>query len=139
MSQSVKLADFLDFWLETAVKRTVRYNTYAAYKGYADNHVKRLLGAKELFELKTEELQRFVYELAGEGSGRALSAKTVRLIVSMLSGCLQSAVSYGRISVNPCLRLRLPKVTDGGVKAFTRALANTPCIPALCKRQASPR
>ena len=118
MNDQTKLSEFLDWWVETAVKENVRLNTYTAYRGYIDNHIKRLLADKLLCEMKPAVIQQFVYTLCTEERG--LVAKTIRVISSMLSSALECAADYEYITKNPCVRMRLPKVVEKEVDVFTQ-------------------
>ncbi|GHU99523.1 site-specific integrase [Clostridia bacterium] len=118
MNEQTILGDFLDWWVETAIKVNVRLNTYTAYRGYIDNHIKRLLGGSRLGEIKPMTIQQFVHALSTDERG--LAAKSVRVIASMLSSALECAADYGYIPKNPCVRMRLPKVIEKEVEVFTR-------------------
>jgi hypothetical protein len=105
--QNMTLGDFLDKWLETAVKNNVRLSTYTSYKGYIENHIKRLIGDRLLAEIKTGTIQQFVYDLSAE---RKLSERTIGIIATMLSGVLACAEDYEyiiRSLSSQCGRTRL--------------------------------
>ncbi|MDR3216800.1 MAG: hypothetical protein LBT55_05230, partial [Clostridiaceae bacterium] len=44
------LGGFLDGWLNTVIKGNVRQSTYAAYRGYIENHIKPHIGKESLTE-----------------------------------------------------------------------------------------
>ncbi|GHV02842.1 site-specific integrase [Clostridia bacterium] len=117
-NEQTRLSDFLDWWIETVIKGNVRRNTYTAYRGYIDNHIKRLLGNNRLKELTPAAIQQFVHTLCTEERG--LAAKTVRVVASMLSGALECAAGYGYIPKNPCVKMRLPKAAEKEVEVFTQ-------------------
>jgi integrase len=118
MDGGTGLGAFLDMWLGGVVGGSVRHNTYTAYGGYIENHIKPFFGEKPLEEIGTDTVQRFVRSLGAEGKG--LAAKTVRVVASVLSGALQCAVDYGYIVKNPCARVRLPKIAEKEIAVFTQ-------------------
>jgi integrase len=110
------LGEYLDFWLEKVVKVSARYSTYTAYQGYIKNHIKPILGNVVLSELKTVQIQEFVSSLA---NGQRLGARTIGIVITMLGNALNYAEDYEYILKNPCKRLKLPKITEEEVVAFS--------------------
>jgi len=117
-NQEITLGGFLDEWLEKAIRASVRYSTYASYKGYIENHIKRFLGAAALSDVKPADVQEFVGELTDEGR---LGARTIGLIVGVLKNAFNYAEDYELIIKNPCRRIRLPKVEEEEVVIFDDA------------------
>jgi integrase len=115
--QNIILSKFLDKWLETVIKIGTRYSTYTSYKGYINNHIKRLISDVPIPDLKPIIIQDFVYKLTAE---KRLSARTIGIIVTMLSSALNYAEDYEFIERNPCRRIRLPKVEEKEVEVFTQ-------------------
>jgi integrase len=115
--RNTTLGEFLDGWLERVVKVGTRRSTYVSYGGYINNHIKRLIGGAPLSELKPVVVQEFAHRLVDEGR---LSARTIGIVVTMLSGALNYAEDYELIVKNPCKRIRLPKIEEKEVEVFTR-------------------
>ncbi|MCL2177205.1 MAG: site-specific integrase [Firmicutes bacterium] len=112
----VTVGEFLDVWLRVVIKNNSRDSTYVSYKGYVKNHIKRHIGSVLLKDLKPIAVQEFVSELV---SGGKLSARTVGIIINMLKQALGYAQQYELIRANPCLKIRLPKIQEKGVRAFS--------------------
>jgi integrase len=115
MNGQTKLKDYLDRWIGTTIKGNVRHNTYSAYQGYIKNHIVPNLGELQLFEVKADIIQQFIFDLGN----KELSPKTIHVIASMLSSALQCATNYEYIFKNPCAKMRLPKVEEKEVEVFT--------------------
>jgi integrase len=116
--QGMTVGAYLDKWLETVIKGSVRYSTYTSYKGYVDNHINRFIGGGALAEIKPAGVQEFVGKLTEEGR---IGARTVGIVVRLLSHAFSYAEDYELIARNPCRRIRLPKVEEEEVKIFDNA------------------
>ncbi|MDR3263893.1 MAG: site-specific integrase [Clostridiales bacterium] len=117
MKEQIRLYEFLDMWLENVIKGNVRISTHTAYKGYIENHIKRLLYNEQIKEISIEKIQKFIGQLGSEE--KALSPKTIRSIFIMLKTALQCAVDYEYIIKNPCVKVRLPKLKEKEINVFT--------------------
>jgi integrase len=130
MDGKTKLNDFLDEWLETVMHGNVRYATWAAYGGYINNHIKRLIGDVPLDELTPPLLQKFIHDLTEEGR---IGARTIGIVVTTLKSTLLYAEDCDYIMKSPCRRLKLPRVEEEEVVVFAndeqtrieRAVANS--------------
>jgi hypothetical protein len=109
--------EFLNGWLEQAVRGNVRQSTYMAYRGYIVNHLQGQIGGGALADLRAERLQSLIASLQAKG----LAGKTVRSIMLMLRGALKAAVDYEYIARNPCDKARLPKLEEKEVSVFDTA------------------
>lgn len=116
----MKLQDFLNQWLTTAIMGSVQTSTYMIYNNYISNHINPVIGEKELDELKTEHIQNFVRRLA-DNDKKKLSPRTINFIFSMLRSVFEYAVEYGYIIKNPCLKIRLLKLKEKEIEIFNRA------------------
>lgn len=112
------VGEFSDYWLNAIMKNSIRQNTYTAYKGYIENHVKKYLGALRLAELVPADIQEFVLNLSGEE--KRLSPKSVHLIMAMFKNIISCALDFGFIDKNPCHKIRMPKLAEKEAKAFSR-------------------
>ncbi|MDR1092942.1 MAG: site-specific integrase [Clostridiales bacterium] len=106
--------EFLNDWLEQAVRGNVRQSTYMAYRGYIVNHLQEQIGGDALADLRAERLQSVIATLTAKG----LAGKTIRSIMLMLRGALKAAVDYEYIARNPCDKVRLPKLEEKEVIVF---------------------
>ena len=55
----VKLGEWMDSWLETYAKPTVKLSTYCSYELYIRAHIKPQIGGLYLNTLTVDDLQRF--------------------------------------------------------------------------------
>lgn len=115
MDKQTTLGGFLDKWIETVIKNNVRYSTYVAYRGYIENHIKRFIGGNALSEIKPPVIQDFVRKLTEE---KRLGARTIGIVVGMLSNAFGYAEDCELVIRNPCRRIRLPKVEEEEVTVF---------------------
>ena len=115
-NQTITVGEFLDTWLETVIKSSVRYSTYTAYLGYINNHIKRHIDNVLLAALKPIMVQEFVAKLTEEGR---IGARTIGIIIRMMSHAFCYAEDYDIIVKNPCRRIRIPKVEEEEVEIFT--------------------
>ncbi len=113
------LNDYLDHWLETAVKPRVRERTYEDYKGLARRYIRGPLGDRLLTQLTPVELQK----LYGDLLNRPLAPRTVRYCHTVLHNALGQAVKWRMISQNPALYVDLPRKQHREMHAMTEAEA----------------
>lgn len=81
---SITLGEWLDLWLETYVKTSVRPNTYAHYEGLMRNHVPSGMKARPIQDIRPHEIQRLYTELLE--SGFIPQQKKVRIPVERPEG-----------------------------------------------------
>jgi integrase len=115
MDKQIKLGEYLENWLETVIKGSVRYSTYVSYSGYIYNHIKRFMWEEELGDIKPANIQGFVGQLVDEGR---ICARTIGCVIGLLSNAFSYAEDYELILRNPCRRIRLPKVEETEVEIF---------------------
>lgn len=110
---SMLLKDWLEHWLKTYAKGTVRFSTYSSYEGYLLNHVAPMLGNITLKSLTGEHIQKFFNKKAEgkrlDGEAGGLSPKTLRNMRNALSASFNQAVYNGLMLSNPTLGVKLPK------------------------------
>ncbi len=109
-----QLGPFLDQWLETVVRPTLRPRTYESYQSLARVHIKPALGHRPLAKLEPQELQAFLN--AKHTSG--LSASTVKYIHAVLHRALGQAVRWGTIPRNAAALVTPPRVVHAEVKVW---------------------
>lgn len=113
------LNDYLDHWLETAVKPRVRERTYEDYKGLARRYVRGPLGDRMLTQITPVELQKLYSDLTGRG----LAPRTVRYCHTVMHNALGQAVKWRMIPQNPALYVDLPRKQHREMKAISEAEA----------------
>jgi Phage integrase, N-terminal SAM-like domain len=86
----ITLNEYLDRWLETAVRPRVRPKTFQDYQGVLQRYVRPVLGERVLAALRPLDLQA-VYQQMSE---RGLSARTVLYAHVVLKCAMQQAVRW---------------------------------------------
>ena len=108
-SKNALFIDFVDKWLETIrVTGVIQDTTHDTYKGNVSKHIKPYFEGFGLTVMDIEpiHIQDFVDYLLGD---KKLGKNTVRHVISVLSGCLESAVNKNIIAFNPAKRIIRPK------------------------------
>lgn len=101
------LGEWLDTWMETYVKYSVKPYTQDCYQRVCDCHIKPALGKVQLSKLTTLQVQKFYNSLQDvEG----LCPKTIKNVHGVLHRALKQAVKLGLIPSNPTELCDLPKV-----------------------------
>lgn len=121
------VGEWLDTWLETYVKYSVKPYTMDAYQRNCNNYIKPALGNVKLAALNAPQIQRFYNGLLTE---KKLSPKTVRNIHGVFHKALGQAVKLGMIRSNPTVLCDLPKtrrkeihpMEQGEIATFLKAI-----------------
>lgn len=100
------VSEWLEVWLETYVRFSVKPYTLDAYQRVCQNYLSPALGALRLPALTAPQIQRFYNSLLME---KSLSPKTVRNIHGVFHRALEQAVKLGMIRSNPTELCDLPK------------------------------
>lgn len=100
------VSEWLDTWVETYVKYSVKAYTFDSYERTCNNHIKPALGNVKLSSLTAPQIQQFYNSLLTE---KQLSAKTVKNIHGILHRALGQALKLGMIRSNPTEICDLPK------------------------------
>jgi integrase len=98
------VGEYLDVWLETTAKPSVRPRTLHDYTTTLDRYVRPHLAGMRLARLTPVEVRRMLVRLRDRG----LAPRTVRKALEVLRNALEQAVSDGLITNNPA-RARLVK------------------------------
>ena len=105
MNEQTPTTAFLDYWLETIMRDTLRKTSFAAYRGYIDNHIAPAIGVEPLCSVTPQIIQTLVRTL----SVKKLANRTIRSIMAMVKTALDYAIEYEFIDKNPCRKMKLPK------------------------------
>lgn len=103
--EKITLGEWLDDWMETYVKTTVKPLTVSTYQISIKNHIKPALGAMQLQSIKGIQIQKLYNALSAAG----LSAKTIKNTGTILHKAFSVAVKQGLIPLNPCDAAEFPK------------------------------
>ena len=125
-AKNCTVESWIKLWYETYAEPRIREKTKAYYRNYIDNHIIPGLGKIPLEELTTIQIQKFYNDLQKNGrvqryqhielKDKGLSVRVVRGIHTLLSNCLEQAVTERLILVNPAKGCRLPKLEKKEMK-----------------------
>ena len=96
---------WLNFWLVTYKKNSVKQKTYDQYEGVIRVHLIPEFGQLRLVDLTESHLQKFYNRLFSEG----LSARTIQIINTILHSALKKAIKSRLLLFNVCDAVELPK------------------------------
>ena len=115
------VASWLDFWLETYKKPSVKSATYDMYYNAVNTYLKNRLGNYKLDNVTTIIVQNMINEVSkcGVRSKKELSYSSLRILYLTLSQAYKQAIRLGIVYFNPCKDTVLPKKKARPVVAFT--------------------
>ena len=99
------LNEYLDRWLETAVKPKVRPKTWMGYRSLLHNHIRPALGARPLARIKPLEVQQAFQDMIDRG----LSARTIEYTRMVLRQAFKQAIQWRLLTFNPCDGVQIPR------------------------------
>ncbi len=131
----ITLNEYLDRWLETAVKPRVREKTCQDYDGMLRRYVRPSLGERLLTALRPLDVQ-ITYQQMME---RGLSGRTVGYTHAVLRSAMQQALNWRLLLKSPVDGLKLPRqsrhemqaLTVEQVRMFLKVALATPHGPVL--------
>ncbi len=111
--KEVSVADYLDYWLETAIKKNIdhgySYNTYRDYESKIRLHLKPAFGIYKLssFQYAPDKVQEWIDNMKLKGFSKSMIKNTLC--------CLQGAMNYAilplkYIQANPCAPVKVGKI-----------------------------
>ncbi len=98
------LNQYLDRWLELAVRLKLRAKSFADYEALLGRYIRPSLGQRELSSLAPLDFQSVYYRMRASG----LSPRTVRYTHSVLHAALEQAVRWRLIERNPASGVEIP-------------------------------
>jgi len=105
MNGQTTTTTFMNYWLESIMRDTIRKTSYAAYRGYIGNHIAAAIGSEPLCSVTPQIIQSLIRTL----TAKKLANRTIRSIMAMVRTALDFAVEYEYIDKNPCRKMKLPK------------------------------
>ncbi len=102
----MRVADFLERWLDDAVRTQVRPTTLAWYRRLGRNHVVPSLGGLQLAGLTPVHVQALLSRLERDGAG----PRTRQAVYTLLRQALQQAVRWNLVPRNACEGVARPRV-----------------------------
>jgi integrase len=114
-TSETKTGAFLDHWLETSVKPTVRPGTYDSYRGIVNLHLKPALGKHSLTKLTQQHVMALMAEKRKSGS----SERSIAYMRAVLRIALNEAMRLDLVHRNVAALVRPPTVPQYEAKALT--------------------
>ena len=135
----IKFETFAGQWFKEYVEKALGKRTQANYKQLAPR-VYQNLGHLYMDKITPRQIQKFINSLSEPGANqthpdRALSPKSVKNHLSLISSVFTYAIKMGMLQYNPCRAVTLPPLETGEEKvcytleeaqAFLDALASAP-------------
>ena len=115
------VAQYLDRWLKTSVKKSVRPSTHLCYKNTIDNHIKRHIGGVKLAKLTPMHVQTMYTDMSEKGK----SPRTQELAHRVLKRALKQAQKWDLISRNVCDAVDTPRVEPKEINTLTSEQSKT--------------
>lgn len=116
--RKMTVGQWLDTWLDTYKKNSVRQNTFESYQIIVNSHLKPSLGVFKLKELQPQQVQSMLNKKLENGKlkdggkrkkGDSLSPRMVEHIYSVLHMALEQALKNGLVIRNVCHAVDKPK------------------------------
>lgn len=131
----ITLNEYLDRWLDTAVKPRVRQKTWQDYDGILRRYIRPGLGGRVLVSMRPMDIQTTYLGMIERG----LSPRTVRYTHAVLRSALRQAWQWRLLLENPVDGVKIPQQLRGEMRALTveqaqaflRAALATPHGPVL--------
>lgn len=112
---SLKVGEYLEHWIETSVKGTVRQSTYEVYGYMIHPHLAPVLGRIKLKNLTPAHVRAFYRDRLDSG----LAPATVHKMHVVLHKALDQAVSDGLIPRNAAKGVKVPQTKRKEIRPLT--------------------
>lgn len=119
----ITIGEWMDRWLESYAKPTVKLSTFCSYEQLTRSHIKPQIGSLYLNTLRVDDLQDFFNERREHGNVKAeggLSPKTLTNLRNLLHLALDQAVKNKLLKENPIEGVRLPKNVQREMRVLSR-------------------
>jgi integrase len=126
----ITLNEYLDRWLETAVKPRVRQKTWRDYEGILRRYIRPGLGDRGLASMRPLEIQTTYQGMIERG----LSARTVRYTHAVLRSALRQALQWRLLLETPVDGVKIPQQLRGEMRSLTVEQAQAFLRAALATR-----
>jgi integrase len=117
----ITLNEYLDRWIQTAVKPRVREKTCQDYEGMLRRYIRPTLGERVLAGMRPLDLQTMYQQM----SERGLSARTVRYAHVVVKSAMQQAVRWRLLLENPADGVKVPQQPRNEMRGLTVDQART--------------
>ena len=119
VGSNTTVQEYLEDWLESIHKPTIRLSTYLDYRKVLKNYLVPGLGNAKLHRLAPQQIQAFYTRMVNKG----LAPKTVRNTHGVLHKALDNAVKWGILPRNVCDAVTPPRVPRKEQTALTKEQA----------------
>ena len=136
--QGVTVAEWLDRWLESYARPTVKLSTYCSYELYIRAHIKPKLGGMRMSALIVDDLQDFFNERRKNGNLKGvggLSPKTLTNMRNMMHLAFAQAVQNRLIRDNIVEGVRLPRAEKKEMRVLNREEQDKLVTAAKCSEE----
>lgn len=100
----VKVADFLEYWLEGDIRnRAGSHNTYVSFRNAVRKHIIPFMGKKKMADVSKGDVRRLYNDRA------AFSVSIAKMVKTVMNISFEYAVGMKIVSVNPAAGVELPK------------------------------
>jgi integrase len=111
----ITLNEYLDRWIQTAVKPRVREKTCQDYEGMLRRYIRPHLGERVLAAMRPLDVQTVYQEMIERG----LSARTVRYTHAVLRSAMRQALQWRLLLETPADGVKIPQEPRGEMRSFT--------------------
>jgi len=111
----ITLNEYLDRWLETAVKPRVREKTYQDYDGMLRRYIRPSLGGRVLTAMRPMDVQTTYQKMIERG----LSARTVSYTHAVLRSAMRQALQWRLLLETPVGGVKIPQQPRGEMRSLT--------------------
>jgi integrase len=131
----ITLNEYLERWLQTAVKPRVREKTCQDYDGMLRRYIRPSLSERVMAAIRPLDLQTTYQQMKERG----LSARTIRYTHAVLRSAMRQAFHWRLLLANPVdgvkipqqFRGKMPSLTVEQARTFLKAALGTPYGPVL--------
>lgn len=113
---SLTVGEYLERWLETSVKGSVRENTCGSYRHQVKRYVIPVIGGVKLKKLTAAHVQGMYRSMLD----RYLSSRTVRYTHAVLHRALKQAPWWGLVPRNVCADVDRPRLVREEMRPLDR-------------------
>lgn len=116
------VAEWVEFWLDTYKKASIKPTTYDMYKGSLDRYIEPKIGHYKLNKLNSIMVQHFINDIAGKAlaAKEGLSQSSIKKVYVTLSQACKQAVIANILYQNPCDGVQIPKKPAREALAFKK-------------------
>lgn len=132
LASSMKLGDYLDYWLENVVRAERGESTYSGYEIVVRRYIKKHLGSRKLNALSPAHIRGFIAKLRKEKTvrGELLSDRYVQNVFETLRSALSNAVREELVGRNVAKLVTTPSrgefevepLSEGDTRRFIAAV-----------------